>query len=260
MLIKLISVVFALSLVNAAPKSLTVEDAWASVPESVIGSQCMFISHLMKFSCRGINETITCDAVSHLNDLTNLFYGFGRRINEVKGSLEMTKYWMYPKVFNTSNYFNHSIVLNESISKSPVNLCLYYSEKFVDFGVRVTDLKCFKSLANYFSSQNQTEHALVESEQGPITASVSLIGEIAVVESSMEKRGRFGGGFGRGFGGGFGGGFGRGFGGGFGRGFGGFGFGGLAGLALLGGGFGPFGFGGFGPGFGFGFGALPFFG
>jgi hypothetical protein len=117
----------------------------------------------------------------------HLFYGFGRRINEVKGSLKTAKYWMYPKVFNTSNYLSHSIVLNESISKSSVNLCLYYSDKFVDFGVRVTDLKCFKNLANFFNSQNETEHTLVESETGPKAASISLIGKIAVIESSMEK-------------------------------------------------------------------------
>ena len=126
--------------------------------------------------------------MSHLNDLTNLFYGFGRRINEVKGSLEMTKYWMYPKVFNTSNYFNHSIVLNESISKSPVNLCLYYSDEFVDFGVRVTDLKCYQSLVKYFGTLNETDHSFVESEMALTTSTVSLVGEIAVFETTMEKR------------------------------------------------------------------------
>ena len=79
-----------------------------------------------------------------------------------------------------------------------------------------------------------------------VKPTVSLLGEVLLIETSKEKR--RGGGFGRGFGRGFGGGFGRGFGGGF-------GFGGLGTLALLGG-FG--GFGGFGwPGLGFG---SPFFG
>ena len=95
---------------------------------------------------------------------------------------------MYPKIFNSSKYLNYSIVLNETISQSPVNLCLYYSDKFVDYGVRVTDLKCYQSLVKYFDTLNETNHVVVESEASLSTSTVSLIGEIAIVETSMEKR------------------------------------------------------------------------
>ena len=126
--------------------------------------------------------------MSHLNSLPYLFYGFGRRVNEASGNMESTKYWMYPKVSNTSNYLNHTVVLNETISKSPVNLFLYNSDKFVDFGVRVTDLKCYQSLVRYFGTLNETDHSLVESEMSLNTTTVSLVGEIAVFETTMEKR------------------------------------------------------------------------
>ena len=213
----------------------------------------------MQFYLKSLNETVNCDAQAHLNGVDPLIYGFG--IDTIVKD-DSIRYWMYPRVLNTSMYQNHNVVLNET-GKPLVNLCLYYSEKFVDHGIRVTDLKCYKSLVKHFEAIKYENVVEIESDL-LVKPSVSLIGEILIVESSMEKRrgGGFGGGFGRGFGRGFGGGFGRGFGGGFGRGFGGFGFGGLGTLALLGafGGFGPFGFGGFAPGFGFGGFVPPFLG
>jgi len=267
-MLKLISLVFLIvGLANAAPRSLTVEQAWSDVPIALNGTQCMYLSNVMKFSCRGLNETISCDAQKHLDGISHLLYGFGIDAN-MKGGVDSIRYWMYPKILNTTMYLNHSVVLNASNlshdMSHDMNMCLYYSDKFVDHGIRITDLKCYQSLVKHFEMIKEEHVAEIESDL-LVKPTVSLIGEIMVLDSSMEKRrGGFGGhgGFGRGgFGGG---GFGRG---GFGRGGfgGGFGFGGLGALALLGGfgGFGPFGFGGFGgfgPGFGFGFGMNPFFG
>ena len=169
----------------------------------------------------------------------------------VKG--ESVKYWLYPKVLNASTYVNHTFLLNVT-DKAPISISLYQSDKFIDFGFRVTDVKCYERLVTFFDAVPIEHVAELESDL-VVKPTVSLLGEVLLIETSKEKR--RGGGFGGGFGRGFGGGFGRGFGGGFGRGFGfgGFGFGGLGALALLGG----FGW----PGFGFGFpgvGFSPFFG
>ena len=42
-----------LGLVSAAPKAITVEQAWTVIPTPLTGSQCLYVSELRVFSCRG---------------------------------------------------------------------------------------------------------------------------------------------------------------------------------------------------------------
>jgi len=240
--IVLLFAAFGLTLAGSIPE----EFKWENVPTSGNFSQCIYKEDVKIFSCRGVQGIVECPVVY---DVTGLgaaskkmdVFGLGfNTLDTIKP--EFTKFWMYPRSMDNTTYENHTVMGTDK----QIDLVLYYAEKFIDYGFRVTDLKCYTSLVSMFRFSNDTHMVPVESDL-LVRPMIPLFSEVMIIDKEMHKRfigGRgFGGGFGRGFGG-----FGRfGFGG-FGLGFGGFGLGGFGwpfwGLPFRG----PFlgGFGGFG--------------
>jgi len=183
-MINVISLFFIiLGLVNAAPTELTVEKAWEQVPPSLNGTQCMFLTLLNKFTCRG-DEIIECDAVNHLVDVPNKVFGLGR-MPAVKG--ELTKYWMYPRVENSTFYLNHHLNLNTT---NDGNVVLYHGDKFVDIGVRVKDLKCYQRLVNFLDSIT-VEHEVELDSTLTVKPKISIFSEVLLLDNPKVLRRSF---------------------------------------------------------------------
>lgn len=150
---------------------------------------------------------VDCDAISHLEGVTNEIFGLGRMSPvQFKGGDELVKYWLYPRVFNTSTYLNHTLLADKK-DKLPINVCLYQGEKFVDFGIRVEDPMCYKRLTTMLDAIKEEHIAELDSDLN-VKPRVSLISEILMVKKSINERtfaieglGFLTSGFGLGFGG-----------------------------------------------------------
>ena len=120
----------------------------------------------------------------HLSGVPNKIYGIGR-IPVVKG--EVARYWLYPRVENTTTYLNHSWgVINKAV-ETPVNIVLYSGEKFVDFGIRVPSDKCYQRIVRFLDGV--TGEQVVEVESGVVPRpTVNLIGEVLIVDPTMQRR------------------------------------------------------------------------
>jgi len=184
-MLKIVSLfLITLGLVSATTKGLTVEQTWEQVPRSLNGSQCIYISSLMKFSCRGIEEIIDCDAVRHLSGVSTRFFGLGR-VPVVKG--ESARYWLYPRIENTTTYLNHTWNFINKTTESPVNTLLYQGDKFINFGIRVPDLKCYQRIVKFLDTITVEQFVELESDL-VVRPTVGLIGEVLIVDPTMTKR------------------------------------------------------------------------
>ena len=114
-------------------------------------------------------------------------------MSEVKG--EQIKYWMYPRVFNTTMYLNHTLLADKD-DKLPINVCLYQSDNFVDFGIRIKDVKCYQSLVRILESIKEKHVVDLDSDLA-VKPTVSLISEILIADRPLSPRAfaieRFGG-------------------------------------------------------------------
>jgi len=190
-MLKLIALfLVTLGLVSAAPKSLTVEDAWRIIPITQKGVQCLYVDTLRMFSCRGVDvtvEPVTCPAVRHLDTVPHKLFGLSR-LPVVKDQIH---YGMYPKVAlpdNTTSYMENTwMTVNTTTDVTPVPICVYYEEKMTDFGIRVTDKNCFNRIS-HFLDKIVDEHKVTLSTPAETDPVVSLIGEVFIVEPTQERR------------------------------------------------------------------------
>jgi hypothetical protein len=164
------------------------------VPTLVNGTQCMFIPTLKKFTCRSDKSIVECDGISHLDGVSFELFGLGH-MSVSNGEVE--KYWMYPRDVNSSVYLNHTLI-SDVKDKLPINVMLYHGDKFVDFGIRVEDLKCYKRLVSLLDSVKEEHLVNIDSEL-EVKPTVSLISEVLVMGRSLSRRafaiealGRFG--------------------------------------------------------------------
>jgi hypothetical protein len=180
-----------LSIVSATTKTVTVEQIWNQIPRAANGSQCIYIASLMKFTCRSVEVTIDCDAVRHLSGVPTKIFGLSR-IPVVKG--EVPRFWLYPRVENSTVYLNHTWNFINKTAQSPVDVVLYQGEKFVDFGIRVPEAKCYERIVKFLNGVTSEQVVELESSVVP-RPTVNMIGEVLIVDQVMEKR-RVGGGLG----------------------------------------------------------------
>jgi uncharacterized membrane protein YgcG len=187
--ILLITALIALA-ANAAPTSLTWEKAWSTFPVSSNGAKCIYSSELSQFSCRG-NSTVdfvTCDAVKNLPDVPEIVFGLGRILGD---KTKTTTFGLYPKKIVPAT--NETIYLSrrwELKNEEKVLLSLYHAAANADFGVRVTDEKCYESLVEFLESNahervvelDTFEHEVLVEEK------VSLIGDVLILEQPTRFR------------------------------------------------------------------------
>jgi len=187
MLKLIITFIYLIIQINSSPTTkqfISIEDAWSKIPIGVNGTQCMFINSLMKFTCRGVQDIISCDAVSHLDGVKNDIFGIGRMLEKNKEN--NVRYWLYPRIINTTLYLNHTLITDKS-DKLPINVMLYQGDKFIDFGVRVIDLKCYNRLVSNFDLITN-EHIVELDSDLDVRPTVSLISEILFIDRNINRR------------------------------------------------------------------------
>ena len=136
---------------------------------------------------------IDCPAVSNFSSLITLIpsvrvFVLSRIPELVDVKTEMMRYWIYPRRLDNTTYFNHTLRVGDIGG----DLYLYYSEKFEQFGFRVTELKCYERLVELF--RKSTVSHPVKIEDG--VEEVSLFGEVLVFDKVIQKKWLYGWGLG----------------------------------------------------------------
>jgi hypothetical protein len=168
-------------------------------------TQCVYNPESKIFSCRGAAQesVVECPAIFEWEGEQS-FNLFGL------GFADASRYWLYPRSLDNSTYLNHSLIVEGVVR----DLFLYFGDKRVEYGFRVTEESCFERLVNLIKISS-VEH--VCSVEGDLA--VPMIGEVLLVNSEISKRWGFGYGYGMGLGG---------------WGYGGLGYGGLYGMGMYG--------------------------
>lgn len=110
-------------------------------------------------------------------------FGMSRIVGMESNDSEPNRFLLFPRSLDNSTYFNSAIIVNGEYK----HLMLYYNEKFSDFGIRVTNLKCYQQLINSFARSMLNIIALVENDS---KRNVILFGEILIADREISKRWR----------------------------------------------------------------------
>jgi hypothetical protein len=153
-------------------------------------TQCLYKPVDKMIECKAIGENIECAAifewpVSGLPMIKGFGLGMIPELNGLK--TDLVKYWMYPRSLDNMTYVNH-IIMVDGIFR---DVFLYYGEKFVEYGIRVTDSKCFGRLVNLINGS--PVHMLPIESDFIIKSAVSMIGEVLIFDKDVSKRWLFGG-------------------------------------------------------------------
>lgn len=170
-----------LTLVSA---SLAVE-----TPGFFNNTQCVYVPATHKFTCQYGEAKLECSAVANFTvfGTTNYhLFGIGKLVDTFVGKpADSVFFSLYPRAFDNVTYVS-SVVGTEEV-------VLYYGENFVKYGIRVTDLGCFKQIIELFGGI--TDYRVIKIGTLPF----SLIGEVLISDSTVQKRWLWGYGFGYGY-------------------------------------------------------------
>jgi len=167
-----------------------VEARGVELPASFNSTQCVYTPESKMFRCRGVSHdsVVECPAIFEWEGV-NSFSLFGL------GFAEAGRYFLYPRSLDNSTYLNHTLLTEGGVR----DLFLYFGDKMVEFGFRVTDLSCFERIVKLISVAPVVHIGELESEL-VVKPSVSLIGEVLLVDSQVTKRWLGGWGLGMGMG------------------------------------------------------------
>lgn len=156
---------------------------WDKIPVALNSSQCLYKPMSKAFTCRGKAGIVECGAVAELAALGSKrfdVYGLAReQIVDGEIKAESVRVQLYPRKLDNSTYFNRTVEVDNKL----VDLYLYHSEKFVESGFRVTDLKCWERLVEIFNS-SLSDHVVKVGD----LSEVSLFGELLVADKPVQKR------------------------------------------------------------------------
>ena len=107
-------------------------------------------------------------------------FGISKVGNGEFDKLDESRYWLYPRKLDNSTYVDRTIMVN-GVAK---DLVLYWSEKFTNYGVRVTDLVCYLKLVKLLNTGTLNHVVRIES----LVKTVSLFGEVVIGDRTSVKR------------------------------------------------------------------------
>lgn len=177
------------------------------MPEGFNHSSCIFKPEENVLSCRSPFETIECPAVCETTLLgpsynkSNRYNVFGIGICPEKiDNLVSARFPIYPRKLDNSSYIKNKVV---GENNKVFDLVMTCSEKVSDFvGVRITDCKCWEKMVKIFESAIKVPHMARLETEPTVVEEIPLIGEILVLDKTVQKRWLWGYGWGglRGFG------------------------------------------------------------
>jgi hypothetical protein len=159
------------------------------VPGFFNNTQCVYVPSSRTFTCQYGEHKVECSAVSNFTlfgTTTYHLFGIGR-LGEtfVNSPVDSVYFSLYPRGFDNVTYTTSTVGTHETV--------LYYGENFVHYGIRVLDVGCFKQIFELFGTI--TDYHVVTVGTTP----VSLIGEVLISDSTVQKRWLWGYGFGYGY-------------------------------------------------------------
>ena len=159
-------------------------------------TECIYRPVDKILSCRGLTGEVECPAVCESKGVQQHLYkifglGYVPELDDVKA--ELVRYWLYPRSLDNMTYYNHSIITESGVR----DIFLYYGDKFVEYGLRVTDLKCYERIVGLIKVSS-VEHVVTLDSELEIKPTVPLVGEILVFDKEVSKRWLYGYGWGLG--------------------------------------------------------------
>ena len=162
-------------------------------------TQCVYKPEERVIHCGGVGGDVQCPVIFEWpkSDVPMYkIFGLGIVPEFVKAKTESVRYWLYPRSLENSTYFNHTLIVDGGNR----NVVLYYCEKFIEYGFRVTDVKCFDRLISLIRGSSVERMVPVLGDSG-VKTTLPLIGEVLVYDKEVSKRWLYGYGFGLGYGG-----------------------------------------------------------
>jgi hypothetical protein len=157
---------------------------WDAIPVVANSSQCVYRPELRVLSCRGPNGIVECPTEFESSRLGSLkFPVFGIRRDEVvsvRTPVEESLFELYPRKIDNTTYLNTTVIVEDK----PVEVFLYFHEKPVHAGFRITDAKCFRRIVETVFTPSTGNH-VVKLESGE---EVGLFGEILFADKPTNKR------------------------------------------------------------------------
>jgi len=159
-------------------------------------TKCVYTPETKMLSCRGLSGEVECPTIFHtVDELDSRVFGLGFIPEFIEVSSEMVRFWLYPRKLDNITYVDHSVVV-DGVNK---NIVLYYGDKMVEYGLRVTDLKCYERIVGLIKGSSSGRSVTLESDL-PVKPVVTMIGEVVVMDRAVTKRWGYGYGWGLGLG------------------------------------------------------------
>lgn len=213
-----IALVFVVGLVAA-----TVEEfRWETIPIAENASQCIYRPEVKTLACRGPSGLVECPASLEFGSLKFDVFGLGR-LEDISFTSVVweRKFALYPRKLDNQTYVSYKVVgsgltkrgekiergekktergteklargveanvekkTERGVEETPVELFLYFDETRTvgEFGVRVTDKKCYERLVDIVFGSSTLKHVV------PVEGTdVELFGEVLIAEKPSTKR------------------------------------------------------------------------
>jgi hypothetical protein len=179
-MLKVALLLFVVGFVAAVDDGFT----WDSIPVVTNATQCIYRPTVKILSCRGPEGIVECPAVVELDSMTPMnLEVFGIRRHEVLSTVkpvETTLWPLYPRKLDNTTYMNTTFL----VDGKPLEVYLYWGEKTVHHGVRVTEMKCYTRIVETVFRPSTEKH-VVHVDTGD---SVELFGEVLLTEKALHKR------------------------------------------------------------------------
>jgi hypothetical protein len=157
-------------------------------------TKCIFHHRTKTLNCHGFTGEVECPAIFEVTgDLEARVFGIGFVPELTNVKVEQVRYWLYPRSLDNVTYVNHTTTVDGVVR----DIVLYYGDKFVEYGIRVTDIKCYQRLVSLVKGSSSGRVVTLESDL-PVKPVVSLIGEVLIYDKEVSKRWLWGYGWGLG--------------------------------------------------------------
>jgi hypothetical protein len=137
---------------------------------------------------------VECPAICEAKgERTYKIFGLGYVPELIDAKPEQVRYFLYPRSLDNVTYYNHTVITENGLR----DIFLYYGDKFIEWGLRVTDLKCYERIVSLIKVSS-VEHIVTLDTELDIDPTVPLIGEVLVYDKEISKRWLWGYGWGLG--------------------------------------------------------------
>lgn len=158
-------------------------------------TQCIYQLENTTIGCKDVNLNVfECPVVFEWPILPSIplykTFGLGIALDiDVTTKKESIKFWFYPWQSNNSKYIDHTIVTNNGIK----DIFIYYGDKFIYYGFRISDIKCYEELVDLIRGSFVQNTTLMNSDLNvkPHQKEVIMIGQVLIFDKDTLKKQRW---------------------------------------------------------------------